>query len=378
VHTTRATGPETSTSDTVFNHRQVKMPVEDFYKTLGVAKSASQDDIKKAYRKLAMRWHPDKNPDSKEEADRRFKEIAHAYETLSDPQKRAAYDHQGIYGGRAGNFSSGSSFRGDFDFKFRDPDEVFREFFGGKDPFEAFFGNKDPFEAFFTSPEFVSMPGNPYTTGKRQTTTSTSSQFSGNNRHPPSPRVPVRAQRPQTQQPNGSLSIDLLDVLRLIAVIIALYIGFIAIGFIPDLLTNMTQTENPIATVPATQPPPEDHEHTTSVAQSVPDLASASLSRQEKTCSSKMISLATCEAVSFVELLSPETCSDKIYCFCSEIAQSKQTHSALTTNYQLCVRWYMTLHERYLSGQQRESTPRHCIDPLAVISRLLTVEKRFT
>jgi len=143
------------------------MSAADVYATLGIPKNAAQDDVKKAYRSLAMKWHPDKNPANKEEAERRFKEIAHAYEILSDPQKRAAYDHQSAYGGLGGTGWSGSSnFPTEYDFKFRDPDDVFREFFGGKDPFEAFFGDKDPFKAFFESPEFAGMPGNPYTTAK--------------------------------------------------------------------------------------------------------------------------------------------------------------------------------------------------------------------
>ncbi|NXR88641.1 DNJB8 protein, partial [Hypocryptadius cinnamomeus] len=64
----------------------------DYYKVLGLQKNASQDAIKKSYHKLALKWHPDKNPRNKEEAEKKFKEIVEAYEILSDPQKRSLYD----------------------------------------------------------------------------------------------------------------------------------------------------------------------------------------------------------------------------------------------------------------------------------------------
>jgi molecular chaperone DnaJ len=108
---------------------------KDFYELLGVAKNASAEDLKKSYRKLAMKWHPDKNPGDKE-AEHRFKEISEAYEILKDDQKRAAYDR---FGHAA--FEQGGGFRpgggqGDFGFGgggggFSDIfEEMFGEFMG--------------------------------------------------------------------------------------------------------------------------------------------------------------------------------------------------------------------------------------------------------
>ena len=70
------------------------MEYKDYYKTLGVERTATQDEIKKAYRKLAMKYHPDKNPGDKKAEDK-FKDINEAQEVLSDPQKRARYDQLG-------------------------------------------------------------------------------------------------------------------------------------------------------------------------------------------------------------------------------------------------------------------------------------------
>lgn len=104
------------------------MAKRDFYEILGVAKNASDDDIRKAYRKLAMKYHPDRNPDSKEAEDK-FKEAKEAYEMLSDAEKRAAYDrfgHAGVDPNAAGGAGMGGA--GGFADAFGD---IFGEIFGG-------------------------------------------------------------------------------------------------------------------------------------------------------------------------------------------------------------------------------------------------------
>uniref|UniRef100_A0A3B4BH34 J domain-containing protein n=1 Tax=Periophthalmus magnuspinnatus TaxID=409849 RepID=A0A3B4BH34_9GOBI len=113
----------------------------DYYKILGVPKTASQEDIRKAYKQLALRWHPDKNPDNKEEAEKKFKELAEAYEVLSDKSRRDSYDRYGSDNVRhTGSTNADFSDFPGFTFTFRNPDDVFREFFGGQDPFANFFG----------------------------------------------------------------------------------------------------------------------------------------------------------------------------------------------------------------------------------------------
>ncbi len=68
---------------------------KDYYKTLGVDKGANEDQLKKAYRKMALKWHPDRNQDKKEKAEEMFKEVNEAFEVLSDPKKRQIYDQFG-------------------------------------------------------------------------------------------------------------------------------------------------------------------------------------------------------------------------------------------------------------------------------------------
>ncbi|XP_059357769.1 dnaJ homolog subfamily B member 6-like [Carassius carassius] len=119
---------------------------DDYYVILGVQRNASPDDIKKAYRKLALKWHPDKNPDNKEGAEKKFKQLSEAYEVLSDANKRNLYDRYGKEGLTPGGGGGRGHFNNDHfgGFTFRNPEDVFREFFGGQDPFADFFGG-DPF-----------------------------------------------------------------------------------------------------------------------------------------------------------------------------------------------------------------------------------------
>jgi molecular chaperone DnaJ len=106
--------------------------LRDPYEILGVARQASAEEIKSCYRKLAMKYHPDRNPGD-QEAEESFKEIAQAYDILVDPEKRAAYDRYGYAAFQGGGGPSGG---------FHDPFDLFREVFGsgGGGIFEHFFG----------------------------------------------------------------------------------------------------------------------------------------------------------------------------------------------------------------------------------------------
>ena len=111
------------------------MAKRDYYEVLGVEKNASANDIKKAYRKLAIQYHPDKNPDDKN-AEEKFKEAAEAYSVLSDPDKRARYDqfgHEGLGGAAGGGFNGAGM-------DMNDIFSMFGDIFGGRGGFSGFGG----------------------------------------------------------------------------------------------------------------------------------------------------------------------------------------------------------------------------------------------
>jgi molecular chaperone DnaJ len=120
------------------------MAKRDYYEILEVSRTASEEEIKKGYRKQALKFHPDKNPGDKH-AEEKFKEVGEAYEVLSDPQRRAAYDQYGHDAFDPRRRAAGGGRGG-----FHDPFDVFRETFGGgtvEDLFEQFFGGggrRDP------------------------------------------------------------------------------------------------------------------------------------------------------------------------------------------------------------------------------------------
>lgn len=109
----------------------------DYYEVLGVNKTATDEELKKAYRKLAKKYHPDANPDNKAEAEAKFKEVNEAYENLSDPQKRKMYDQfgfngpQGFGGGQPGGGYYSYSTSGFDGFDMGDLGDIFTSFFGG-------------------------------------------------------------------------------------------------------------------------------------------------------------------------------------------------------------------------------------------------------
>jgi len=104
---------------------------DDYYKVLGISRSATDKEIAKAYRKLALQYHPDKNPDDREAAEEQFKKVSEAYEILHDPEKKQIYDQHGKQGLERGGGGGGGH-----------ANDIFRHFFeqSGEDPFAGFFG----------------------------------------------------------------------------------------------------------------------------------------------------------------------------------------------------------------------------------------------
>jgi molecular chaperone DnaJ len=108
-----------------------KVNQRDFYEVLGVSRTASVDEIKSSYRKAALKWHPDRNPQNKQEAEVKFRESTEAYSVLSDPQKRQVYDtygHAGLSGASGADFNSTI---------FQDFHDIFGDFFGFEDLFSG-------------------------------------------------------------------------------------------------------------------------------------------------------------------------------------------------------------------------------------------------
>ncbi|XP_025199083.1 dnaJ homolog subfamily B member 6-like isoform X2 [Melanaphis sacchari] len=148
----------------------------DYYSVLEVTPNASLSDIKKSYRRLALKWHPDKNPENQEQANRMFKEISEAYEVLSDDKKRKIYNQygkDGLINGGSGNGGRrrsnqrnpgffdpfGQDFGpGFFSFSFRDPEDVFKEFFNTSDVTDLLF----PGQRFSNGHQEISSMMNPF------------------------------------------------------------------------------------------------------------------------------------------------------------------------------------------------------------------------
>ena len=114
------------------------MAKKDYYEVLGVTKEATQDDVKKAYRRLAKKWHPDLHKDDRAQAEKMFKELTEAYEVLSDAEKRAMYDRYGFVGDQTPpTYRTATTGR--------ESGSVFNDFFGGQpmgDIFDMFFGSQ--------------------------------------------------------------------------------------------------------------------------------------------------------------------------------------------------------------------------------------------
>ncbi|CCI11232.1 hypothetical protein ABG067_007147 [Albugo candida] len=110
----------------------------DYYEILCISRSATENDIKKAYRKLAMRWHPDKNRGNAIEAQEKFQKISEAYDVLIDPQRRATFDQFGYEGLKNGVPDDNGNMTNGYAFSGKDSEQIFHNFFGTSNPFYHF------------------------------------------------------------------------------------------------------------------------------------------------------------------------------------------------------------------------------------------------
>jgi len=213
---------------------------KDYYKILGVSKDASDDDIKRAYKKQALKWHPDRNAGNTEEASQKFKEISEAFEVLSDKQKRTIFDQlgeeglkgggvppPGSSGGSFGGFpgfggSGASGFPGGTTFTFTsggpggrtsfspsDPNDIFASFFksmGGMG--SSMFANDDDMEGFGHGPSF-GMFGNGMPGGVPRTSRRSSGRRSS---FPPSGSSPGTASSSQPSEITRPLKVSLEEL----------------------------------------------------------------------------------------------------------------------------------------------------------------------
>ncbi|KAJ0396202.1 hypothetical protein P43SY_001909 [Pythium insidiosum] len=143
--------PPAHATNNSYQHSPMMEQLEsnDYFQVLGLTRSATEADVKKAYRKLALQWHPDKNPGNAK-AEEYFKKIAEAYEVLSDPERRKVYERygkDGLNGTGGDNAGAGAAgyydhfgFGGRSGFSSRHAFDIFEAFFGGADPFEELFG----------------------------------------------------------------------------------------------------------------------------------------------------------------------------------------------------------------------------------------------
>lgn len=152
----------------------------NYYKVLELEKNCCIDDIKKSYRKLAMKWHPDKNQDNKEVAEQKFKEISEAYQILSDENKRKSYDI-------GQNLNSNPM-------NFKNPDEIFKQFF-------STLQTTNHHMSFMNNPLFKTLAMNMTTNMTTNTSTNMNANFSSTSRH----TIIVNGKKKEiiTQQQNG-------------------------------------------------------------------------------------------------------------------------------------------------------------------------------